>query len=134
MAVNAMQTGGEASGRRPGLNFPGANLCSPGHLLLIPGTYRYQYCGQETGPVPFTCQSSAYLQRGTQMYTVHIHREYDRGLCGTFIHINHLARSGRVNITVPNHTASILTVRYQYLLLDLLHASNDNLIILIEAL
>ena len=39
-----------------------------------------------------------------------------------------------VNITAPNQKVSITTVCYVYLILDLSHASNDNLIMLIEAL
>ena len=38
----------------------------------------------------------------------------------------------QVNLTVPNHTVSIPTVRHQYLSLDLLHASDDKLITLTE--
>ena len=40
----------------------------------------------------------------------------------------------RVDITVPNYTVSIPTVRYQYLLTYFLHAFNNNFIILIESL
>ena len=37
----------------------------------------------------------------------------------------------QVNITAPNYMVFLPTILYQYLLLDLLHASNNNLIILI---
>ena len=36
----------------------------------------------------------------------------------------------QVNITIPNHKVSVQTIWYQYLLLNLLHASNENLTVL----
>ena len=42
----------------------------------------------------------------------------------------HKILQARVNITVHNHMVSVPTVRYQYLLPDFLHTSNNNLIIL----
>ena len=40
----------------------------------------------------------------------------------------------QVIITLPNHKVSIRTLWYQYRLIDLLHITNNNLLILTEAI